>query len=144
MAIIDLASKKKISELYAAQYALNFGLYQLGVLNRDVYEKYELQWSQKLVPEVEPKKLSVEELREKQRFDELTRFYCAVLNQWNTHTDNLEWVEKTVKNARRDMDRFPAAAEVVYRGELILQNRFLVGLESQVSRPLTEERKKDV
>jgi hypothetical protein len=114
MAIIDLAAKMKISELYAAQYALNLGLYQLNVKSKEAYERDVRVFSAKLVRDPEPKPLSFQEQKDQQRILEKQRWFESVKSEWHLDHKALasgkSWREDVVEQAELWKDRLPKDA----------------------------------
>jgi len=108
MALIDLAAKMRISELYAAQYAMNFGLYQLKMLDQDSWEVLKRQFSDNLVPSriEEPKKLSFDEVKAQQKLKEIERRLTMVKDQWSLdHKPG--WREIWLTEAEKYKDQLP-------------------------------------
>lgn len=114
MGIIELAAKMKISELYAAQYAMNLGLYQLKVISPEAYDRGARMFSEKLVRDPEPKPLSFQEQRDLQKITEKQRWFESVKAEWHLDHKALasgkSWREDVVEQAELWKDRLPKDA----------------------------------
>lgn len=119
LAVAKLQVEKEISKSAALLLLITKGAYQFNVkqeplIDEATYEKLTLRYSRKLIPEIEPPKLSIEQLQEKQHIDERSRYFSMVLDQWRIH--GVEWRKKKLAEAEKWKDRIPAAKLVLDLG----------------------------
>jgi hypothetical protein len=61
---------------------------------------------------VEPKRLTAEQQKEKQKLDEKTRTFSILPSQWEIHPDQ-EWRHRWIKEAEKWQDQIPEAKEFI-------------------------------
>ena len=81
VAFIRLQADKGLGRSYAGLLPLVEGLYHMGYINREIYEKHVLKYSDKLVGN---KQLTLAETQEMEKNIQLARFFKAVAEQWET------------------------------------------------------------
>lgn len=113
LAVVRLQADKQLGRVFPALYAINEGLYHLGYTSKEVYQRYEKRYSEKLIQE-EPEVLTKAEIDEQKRIEELEKLFSRVIEQWNLSRANLqEWRAKCVKQAEKWKDKVPNAKLVL-------------------------------
>jgi hypothetical protein len=74
------------------------------LISREAYEKFLCRYSRKLVPEEEPKRLTTEQQKKKQKLDEKTRTFSILPSQGEIHQDP-EWRQRWTKDAEKWQDK---------------------------------------
>ena len=109
LGLIKYQAKHELGRPYAGLSLLAKSLYSEGFLSKEDYEVSLMKYSHKLVEEQEPRKLSLKQLQEKQKLDEKTRYFQAILaGEWRLH-ESSEWRRKVLVLADQWKDRIPAA-----------------------------------
>ncbi len=120
MAVIHFQSKMGLSEKYAALFLLTKALYQEQLLSREEYERFTKRYSNKLVREAEPAKLTASELREQQKLEEKRRWFERVKAEFfKDHrplTSGKSWREDVLAEAQKYKNQLPVAAEILRLG----------------------------
>lgn len=115
-AFIKLQADKELGRSYAGLLPFVEGLFHLGYLSKDDYEKYVQKYTQGL--KEEPKPLTLEQLKEKQLLEHKERYFQSVLEQWDLHPDS-EWRAKKLAEAKQWKDRVESARRLlVVHGEV--------------------------
>jgi len=81
VAFIRVQADKAIGRSYAGLLPFVEGLYHMGYINREIYEKHVLKYSDKLVAK---KQLTLAETQDMEKNIQLARFFKAVAEQWET------------------------------------------------------------
>jgi hypothetical protein len=121
LALIKYQAKHELGRPYAGLSLLAKSLHSEGFLSKEDYEVCLLKYSHKLVEET-PKPLTFEGLKQKQKLNEKTRYFQAILaGEWRLH-ESLEWRRKVLILAQEWKDQIPAAKMVIDLGggQLIL------------------------
>ena len=108
LAVAKFQALKEIGRSYAGLLLLTKAAYQENLITKEEYEKYMYRYSRKLVPEEQPKQLTGEEQKEKQKFDEKARSFTGAANQWDEHP-NLVWRKWWISEAEKWQDKLPEA-----------------------------------
>jgi hypothetical protein len=82
-ALIDYASKNRISTLYAGQSCLCKSLRSEGLLKEDDYQRLMQKYTKPLCKEEPPEPKTPEEQKQQQVLDEKDRYFGGVLSQWD-------------------------------------------------------------
>ena len=109
VAFIRLQADKTLGRSYAGLLPFIEGLYHMGYLDREVYEKHVKKYSDKLVGK---KQLTLAETMEMEKNIQLARFFKAVAEQWETLRP-----EQQAAHLKRAL----AARSKVSQAELIIQ-----------------------
>ncbi|MEM2999182.1 MAG: hypothetical protein QXX34_01475 [Candidatus Bathyarchaeia archaeon] len=111
-----MQADKELGRSYAGLLPFVEGLFHLGYLSKDDYEKYVQKYTQGL--KEEPKPLTLEQLKEKQLLEHKERYFQSVLEQWDLHPDS-EWRAKKLAEAKQWKDRVESARRLlVVHGEV--------------------------
>jgi len=78
---IKLQADKDLGRSYAALLCFNDGLHRLGYTTKEVYEVHKKKYSEPLIQK-KAKPLTIDELREKEKTEELERHFSQVVRQW--------------------------------------------------------------
>ena len=70
LAVIKFQVQKELGKSYAGLLLITKAAYQEQLITKEVYEKYLYRYSRKLVPAEQPRKLTTEEQKEKQKMDQ--------------------------------------------------------------------------
>ncbi len=81
VAFIRVQADKAVGRSYAGLLPFVEGLYHMGYIKRDVYEKHMLKYSDTLISK---KQLTLAETLEMEKNIQLARFFKAVAEQWET------------------------------------------------------------
>ncbi len=112
-ALVQFMAKHDLDKEFAAQILLLKSLKSDGFINDAVYEKYYYRYSRKITPE---NRLSLSDLQERQKLDEKTRYFQAILaSEWQMHP-SLEWRHKVLAIAELWKDKIPAAKLILDLG----------------------------
>ncbi|MEM3880153.1 MAG: hypothetical protein QXD19_00220 [Candidatus Bathyarchaeia archaeon] len=109
-AFIKLQADKELGRSYAGLLPFVEGLFHLGYLSKEDYEKYVQKYTQGL--KEEPKPLTLEQLKEKQLLEHKERYFQGVLEQWDLHPDS-EWRAKKLAEAKQWKDRVESARRLL-------------------------------
>ena len=107
-AVIKFQAQKELGKSYAGLLLLTKAVYQEQLINREVYEKYMYRYSRKLIPEEQPKKLTSEEQKQKQKMDEKARAFEGATSHWNEYLNekSRKWL---ISEAEKWQDKIPEA-----------------------------------
>ena len=126
MALIHFQSKKGLSEKYASLFLLTKSLYQEQLLSREDYERFSKRYSDKLVPEAEPTRLTSSELKEQQKLEEKRRWFEGVKADFHKDHRPLasgkSWREDVLAEAEKYKDILPIATEILLLGSSLKKN----------------------
>ena len=107
-ALIKYMAKHDLDKEYATLHLLVKALYAEQLISREVYEVYSYRYSRKLVTENSiEKRMTQEQLREKQIIEQKSRIFSMVLDQWHIH--GKEWRKKWILEAEKWKDKIPNA-----------------------------------
>ena len=107
-AFIKLQAEKGLGRSYAGLLPFTEGLYRMGYLSNDDYEEHVQKYSQGLV---QPKPLTLEQIKEKEENERLNRLYSTVLKAWPTLNEKAKAYH--IKKAKELADRVPNAKLVL-------------------------------
>ena len=108
LAVAKFQVLKEIGRSYAGLLLLTKAVYQEQLITKEEYEKYLYRYSRKLVPEEQPKKLTSEEQKVKQKQDEKARTFAMLASQWELHPSQ-EWRQRWISEAEKWQDQIPEA-----------------------------------
>jgi len=86
MGLVDLQHKKRLGRSYAGLLALTEGLYSLGCISQEVYEKFKIKYSDPLVQK-KAESLTKEQIEREKRLKDIETQFSNVIKQWNTMTE---------------------------------------------------------
>jgi hypothetical protein len=108
-AFIRVQADKGVGRSYAGLLPFVEGLYHMGYINRETYDKHVQKYSDRLVAK---KQLTLAETQEMEKNIQLARFFKAVAEQWETLRP-----EQRAAHLKRAL----AAREKVPQAEVIIQ-----------------------
>jgi hypothetical protein len=120
--VSKLMAKHECSKSAAVLYALNEGLYRLGMIKKDDYELLRARYGRKLVDVIQEAKmgrepshvpiLAIEQVREKRVLAEKNRQFQGMIAQWELHTKP-SWRAKAVVEAEKWRDKLQSARDLL-------------------------------
>jgi hypothetical protein len=115
--LIKVQAEKELGESYALLLLITKALYQEHKISREVYELYTQRYSCKLVPPIQPLKLTASELKEQQKLEEKRRWFTSVKTEFfmdhRPLASGRSWREDVLGEAEKYKDKLPEAAEVL-------------------------------
>jgi hypothetical protein len=110
-AFIRLQADKELGRSYAGLLSFVEGLFHLGYLSKEDYEKYTQKYSQGLKEE-EAKPLTMKELKEKEQVAKLEKLFQDTISKWDKNRD-VQWRFKWVRYAEKYKDKIPLAKQLL-------------------------------
>ena len=98
----------ELGQSYAGLYVLNEGLHALKYLCDDDYQVFKKRYSEKLVDDQQNKPTAEVNLQAQKEIENMTRYFCMVLDQWHLHP-NSECRSRQLKKAHEYANRVPNA-----------------------------------
>jgi hypothetical protein len=95
-AFIKLQADKNLGRSYAGLLPLTEGLYRLGYVTKDVYERHFTKYSEGLGKEP----ATQEQLDEQQVLKEKGKLFSRILEQWHEHPSH-KWRQTWIREAER-------------------------------------------
>jgi hypothetical protein len=102
---IRLQADKGLGRSFAGLLPFVEGLYQLGYISKEVYEKHVRMYSQPLGSETS---FTFEQLKEKSVLEQKDRQFKGQLEQWELHTDSA-WRASVLADAKKWEDKLESA-----------------------------------
>lgn len=130
LAVNKFANENGLEKEFACQILILKALRSENRLEKEIYEFYISRYSKpitvntpfKMASDWSSKPHSLEEVKKKQKLDEMTRFFVAVLNgEWQRH-ESREWRLKTLETAKKWKDDIPEAQKVLDLGAYLNDN----------------------
>jgi hypothetical protein len=109
-AFIRLQADKELRRSYAGLLPFVEGLFHLGYLSKEDYEKYVQKYSQGL--KEEPKLLTMQELRQNEEVAKYERMFQNAISEWDKRKD-VEWRLKWIRFAEKHKDKIPSAKQLL-------------------------------
>jgi hypothetical protein len=106
---IRLQADKGLGRSFAGLLPFTEGLFRLGYISKEVYEKHVKKYSAPLESE---KPLSLEQSKEQQFLAQRDRQFKGMLEQWDLHPDPV-WQEKNFVFAEKYADRLQSARDIL-------------------------------
>jgi len=114
LATYKIQAFMELGPSFAHLYIYNEGLHAMGQLSEQEYQINKLRYSKKLV-EAPVQPLTREQIKEKQRLEEMQRTIQAVMTEWDNPKRNTEWREKWLRQAEKYKDQIPEAKQLIER-----------------------------
>ena len=99
LGFIKLQNDKKLGRAFAGLLPFTEGLFQMGCISEEVYEKHKEKYSKPLVV-TKPKILSKKQLKAKEEKEQLNWTLGNVVDQWKIHLSK-DWRGKWVNIAQQ-------------------------------------------
>lgn len=118
-ALIKYMGKHDLDKEYAGLSLLVKSMRSEGLITQEIYDVYLAKYSKTVTSlstlQIESKPKNKFEMQEKQKIEEITRHFEAVLrSEWAAHP-SLEWRHKTLLYAEKWQDKVPAAKLLIER-----------------------------
>jgi hypothetical protein len=115
--LIKYCAKKDLDKQYAALHLLLKAMRSENLIDEGVYQKYLSRYSKTVssmaTQEIKPQTL--EQLNANQKFNEMSRYFEAILkDQWEMH-QAVDWRAKVLEKAEIWQNQIPAAKEILDR-----------------------------
>ena len=105
---IKLQADKGVGRSYAGLLPFVEGLYHMGYINREIYEKHVAKYSERLVGK---KQLTLIETQEMEKNIQLARFYRNLGKQWEDLSP--EQQKRHLTRALKDRAKIPEAEAII-------------------------------
>lgn len=107
---VKMQADRNLGRSYAALLAYVEGLYTLGYINQDVYEKYAAKYNVPLVQE-ESKSLTRKQIEEQKKDEEWSKRFSDAAEQWEKISEKSR--QYHVAKARELIDKVPEAKRIL-------------------------------
>jgi Zn-dependent protease with chaperone function len=108
-AFVRLQADKGLGRSYAGLLSLVEGLFHLGYLKKEDYEKHFERYSEELAEE--PKPATRKESEDGQELEKMRETFESVLDQWDLHP-SIEWRQKWIRQAAKWTHKLTIAKQV--------------------------------
>ena len=109
---IKLQADKSLGRSFAGLLPFTEGLFRLGYISKEVYEKHVHKYSK---PLEDPIILTKERKKEKQNIEKMDAYFRNILVQWDEHPDP-NWRKKVLIRAEKFSDKIKSAKLVLKKG----------------------------
>lgn len=106
---VRLQADRELGRAYAGLLPFTEGLFRLGYISKEVYEKHIEKYSQPLCEESPV--LTPEQQEEKKLLERKDRQFKGQLDQWAIHSDP-EWRKKVLADAEKWKEKVPSAKQL--------------------------------
>ena len=112
-AFVKLQADKDLGRSYAGLLPYVEGLYHLGYLSKEVYEKQFAKYSEPLGKSDDEVLKTPEEQQRNNFLKQKDAMFKGMIGQFGIHSDNGEWLLKFSREAEKYKDQFISAASLV-------------------------------